>query len=107
MIARRARAKLNLYLRVLGRRPDGYHDIETILHCVDLADDLEIVDDREGVITLESNQALEPNIVVVAANRLMTRIGMDSGASIKLMKRIPIGAGLGGERGVHVVSPAS
>jgi 4-diphosphocytidyl-2-C-methyl-D-erythritol kinase len=96
VIALHAHAKLNLYLRVVGRRPDGYHAIETILHCIDVADDLEVVGDSTGVITLETDHDLEPNVVVVAAERLAARMGTGDGASIRLTKRIPVGAGLGG-----------
>jgi 4-diphosphocytidyl-2-C-methyl-D-erythritol kinase len=96
VIALHAHAKLNLYLRVVGRRPDGYHAIETILHGIDVADDLEVVGDPTGVITLETDHDLEPNVVVVAAERLAARTGTGDGASIRLTKRIPVGAGLGG-----------
>ncbi|MGH2729323.1 MAG: 4-(cytidine 5'-diphospho)-2-C-methyl-D-erythritol kinase, partial [Actinomycetota bacterium] len=92
----RAHAKLNLYLRVLSRRRDGYHEIVTILHGIDLADDLEVADGRTGEINLVADRDLEPNLVVVAARRLMTRIEGGAGASIRLTKRIPVGAGLGG-----------
>lgn len=96
MIRIRACAKVNLYLRVLGHRPDGYHEIETILCGIDLADELELAADSTGEVKVETDHDLEPNLVALAAERLQARTGTGGGASIRLTKRIPVGAGLGG-----------
>ncbi len=92
-------AKVNLGLRILGRRQDGYHDLETRFQTIDLCDELEL---RENQRTLrvrvegEDLAADDSNLVVRAAQRLRdARPGLP-GASIFLRKRIPIAAGLGG-----------
>jgi len=101
----RAPAKVNLFLRVLGRRPDGYHDIETVFHGITLADDLTVAATLSGSVTVEMShpQGLpagvptpEDNLAFVAARALAARSGMDVGAEIRITKRIPLGAGLGG-----------
>jgi 4-diphosphocytidyl-2-C-methyl-D-erythritol kinase len=95
-----APAKINLYLRILGRRPDGYHDIETLMVPVSLADDLILQPgDRPGV-ELICDQAAVPtgadNLIVRAANLFCEVTGHDCCFKIQLTKRIPMGAGLGG-----------
>ena len=93
-----APAKLNLYLRVLGRRPDGYHDIETIFERIDLADELTFEPAPSLDLTC-SDPALscgENNLVMKAARLLQQERGGGTGARIELVKRIPIAAGLGG-----------
>ena len=96
-----APAKLNLFLEILRKRPDGYHDIESLIVAVDLFDTLEVRGDSSGTISL----TCEPpglstgpdNLVVKAANLLRERTGRpDLGAAIRLTKRIPTQAGLGG-----------
>lgn len=94
----RSYAKINLGLRVLGRRPDGFHDISTVFHRVDLFDTLHF-EPADGGITLESNREDIPtddgNLCVRAA-RLLLEQHRGSGVHIVLQKRIPAGAGLGG-----------
>lgn len=93
-----AAAKVNLALEVLGRRADGYHEIVTVMHAVDLSDRivLEDVDALElrtsapGIPTDASNLALR------AALALREAAGVERGARITLDKRIPVAAGLGG-----------
>jgi 4-diphosphocytidyl-2-C-methyl-D-erythritol kinase len=101
----RTYAKVNLFLRVLAKRSDGFHEIETILHGIDLADDLDIEVSSKGGIEVEIDRSEGPagplpdprdNLVVRAAQRLAERAEIDRGAVIRLVKRIPIGAGLGG-----------
>jgi 4-diphosphocytidyl-2-C-methyl-D-erythritol kinase len=96
-----APAKLNLFLEVLRRRPDGYHDLESLLVAVDLFDTLEVRAGPPGVISLEVDPPGLPtgpeNLVVKAANVLRDRVNRpELGASIRLTKRIPTQAGLGG-----------
>jgi len=95
-----APAKLNLFLEVLGRRPDGYHEIESIMVAVDLYDALTFTDDPSGRITLHCDDSTLPtgrdNLVVEAAERLRERAGSPRGAAIELHKAIPAQAGLAG-----------
>ena len=98
MIHRRAPAKLNLYLRVLGTRPDGYHEIETLFERIDLADELTF--EPAGTLSLTcSDPSLscgEDNLVIRAARVLQQAAGTAAGARLHLTKHIPIAAGLGG-----------
>jgi 4-diphosphocytidyl-2-C-methyl-D-erythritol kinase len=93
-----APAKLNLFLRVLGRRGDGYHELRTAFAFVDLADwlDFERRDDgalaRHGDVIGDSSQ----DLALRAAQRLQAVSGTRYGADIHVTKRIPAGAGLGG-----------
>ena len=99
MIRFRAPAKLNLYLRVLGRRPDGYHEIETLFERIDLADELTIEAHPDRLLLTCTDPALscgEDNLVLKAARVLQQVSGTSRGASLHLLKRIPIAAGLGG-----------
>jgi 4-diphosphocytidyl-2-C-methyl-D-erythritol kinase len=95
-----APAKLNLFLEILGRRPDGYHEIESLMVAVDLFDTLRFTDDPSGAITLRCDDPSLPvgseNLVVRAAERLKTASGTARGASIELNKAIPAQAGLAG-----------
>ncbi len=96
----RCPAKINLGLWILGRRPDGYHEIDTILQTVLLEDDLLIEESREG-FALEVRgipiPANGPNILERAWSLVEGRVGNRSrGIRVRLMKRVPIGAGLGG-----------
>ncbi len=95
-----APAKVNLSLRILGRRSDGYHDIETLIVPLDLADELEISTRPGDAVTLTSNDPTIPtnegNLAVRAAQLFATHTGIKSAVHIDLKKRIPHGAGLGG-----------
>jgi 4-diphosphocytidyl-2-C-methyl-D-erythritol kinase len=96
-----APAKLNLFLEVRGKRPDGYHDLESLMVGVDLYDTLEIQPAAGGRITLSCDppglSAGPDNLVRRAADRLRTAAGRpDLGAAIRLTKRIPTQAGLAG-----------
>ena len=94
----RALAKINLDLRVLGLRPDGYHELRTIFQTVSLADtiDLAFTPGRGTRIDLADPLAIPDNLAPRAA-RLVLEAGQVSGAlEIRLGKRIPLGAGLGG-----------
>jgi 4-diphosphocytidyl-2-C-methyl-D-erythritol kinase len=93
-------AKINLGLRVLGRRDDGYHELDTVFQTVSLHDTLEFSLLREPNIVLSSNDRSLPvdegNLVMRAAKILQDRFGTNRGARIRLQKRIPMQAGLGG-----------
>lgn len=95
-----APAKINLFLEVLGRRADGYHDIETLMLAVELFDEITIGPAEVGDIRLscdESSLSIGPdNLVWKAAHLLRERTGCNRGAAIALTKRIPWAAGLGG-----------
>ena len=93
-------AKINLGLRVLGRRPDGYHEISTVFQTVSLHDTLTFETAPDGrlemVCTDAEIPADETNLVLRAASALRERFGVALGARIGLEKVIPAGGGLGG-----------
>jgi 4-diphosphocytidyl-2-C-methyl-D-erythritol kinase len=94
-----APAKLNLFLHVTGRRPDGYHELQTLFQLVDLADEITFSVRRDGQIGRPRGAAGVPeeqDLVVRAARALKAATGTDLGAHIEVYKRIPIGGGLGG-----------
>jgi len=95
-----APAKLNLFLEVLGRRPDGYHEIESLMVAVNLHDSLTFADDPSGEISLRCNEPTLPvgrdNLVVMAAERLKASARSVRGARIVLDKEIPAESGLAG-----------
>jgi len=95
-----APAKINLWLEVFGKRPDGYHEIETLILAVDLCDELAFALDDSGLLTLTCSEAElstgDDNLVRKAARLLQARTGCNQGARIHLEKRIPWAAGLGG-----------
>ena len=96
-----APAKLNLYLEILGKRPDGFHEIESLMLALDLADTLTCSHDPSGRITLHCDDPTLPtgaeNLVVKAAMSLRDAAGHPGlGATISLHKEIPAQAGLAG-----------
>jgi 4-diphosphocytidyl-2-C-methyl-D-erythritol kinase len=95
-----APAKLNLFLEILSRRPDGYHEIESLMVAVNLHDTLSVTDDPSGAVALSCDDPTIPtgrdNLVIKAAERLKAATGCPRGASIVLKKAIPAQAGLGG-----------
>lgn len=101
MIRLLAPAKVNLTLRVLGKRPDGYHDIESLVQKVSLYDRISIRESPEPGIRLDCSDPGIPsdptNLVYQAAQTVLEATGTtDRGISIELEKQIPHGAGLGG-----------
>lgn len=101
----RANGKVNLWLRILGRRADGYHEIETVFHGIDISDDIVVTATGSDSIVVEMSLphgfkggvvAPEANLAYLAASRLQAQAGVRRGAHIAITKGIPIGAGLGG-----------
>lgn len=94
-----AHAKVNLFLRILARESSGYHQIETAFALLELADELEVRRTDAGV-TLEVEGPdlgpVEENLAVRAARAVLAATGNRFGVAIKLIKRIPVRAGLGG-----------
>ncbi len=98
MLSRSAPAKLNLGLHVLRRRPDGFHDLDTVFLPIGWSDRLAAA--AAESLTLETSDPRLPtddgNLVVRAARALRQRTGAERGARLHLEKRVPYGAGLGG-----------
>ncbi|HUM18596.1 MAG TPA: 4-(cytidine 5'-diphospho)-2-C-methyl-D-erythritol kinase [Candidatus Nitrosotalea sp.] len=94
----RTSAKVNLALEVLGKRADGYHEIATVLQAVDLFDRMLV--EAADTLSLHTDDPDLPtdddNLVMRAARLLQKASGTDHGARIRLQKRIPVAAGLGG-----------
>src|ERR1700674_1697077 len=93
-------AKINLSLRVLGKRPDGYHEVDTVLQTISLHDTITFTATETPEIVLSCDEQSVPtgadNLVFRAAKALQDRFARDKGARIFLAKRIPAQAGLGG-----------
>lgn len=100
MISILAPAKVNITLRILSRRPDGYHEIESLVQKIGLYDRITLTDDPGGEITLHCSDPDLPagsgNIACRAAEIFRDTMGIERGVGINLEKRIPHGAGLGG-----------
>ena len=94
-----APAKVNLALHVYGRRSDGYHEIDTLFQAIDLCDEVEVELRGEGVVVEVEGADLGPqeeNLAYRAAVRFAEAAGSEQGVRVRLAKRIPHGAGLGG-----------
>ena len=95
----RAPAKLNLFLHILGKRPDGYHELQTVFQFVDLCDEITIAVRADGQIRRAVDipgLPADADLCIRAARALKEAAGVALGADIHLLKRIPIGGGLGG-----------
>jgi 4-diphosphocytidyl-2-C-methyl-D-erythritol kinase len=94
-----APAKINLCLSVLGRRGDGYHDVEMLMQMVGLYDEIRVVKSGTG-IRVHCDSAAVPagngNIAWKAASAVLDRVGSGEGLLIEINKKIPVAAGLGG-----------
>ncbi|SIR46391.1 4-diphosphocytidyl-2-C-methyl-D-erythritol kinase [Aeromonas sp. RU39B] len=95
-----APAKLNLFLHVNGRRPDGYHELQTLFIFLEHGDTLH-VEVLDGSLELTLSPALpgvpdEENLIIRAARMLQARLPSPKGARITLTKRLPMGGGIGG-----------
>lgn len=94
-----APAKINRFLHIVGRRPDGYHLLQTLFQFIDYCDELYVSPRTDGALVLApygADHALEDDLVLRAARLLRAHTGCRAGADIRLVKRIPAGGGLGG-----------
>ncbi len=94
-----APAKLNLWLHIIGRRADGYHELETVFQFLDHGDELSFAVRDDGVIRLHTEVETVPhdsNLIVRAARKLQEQSGTTMGADIWLSKVLPMGGGIGG-----------
>jgi len=94
-----APAKLNLFLHVTGRRADGYHELQTLFQVINLCDTIGIRVTDDGRIERPAGPAgVDPDsdLTVRAARSLQAATGTTAGASLRIVKRIPLGGGLGG-----------
>ena len=96
----RARAKLNLSLDVLGKLPDGYHELRMVMQSCTLADEVSVEPAPAGEYRAFTNRSFIPtgekNVAVKAAMAYYSALGREGGARIRIKKRIPVCAGLGG-----------
>ena len=99
----RSYSKLNLFLDVVARREDGYHDIESVMQLISLADEMQISVRQGGGVSFSASGGACPrgheNIICRAAAAMIKRFGIQEAIDINLYKRIPMGAGLGGGSG--------
>ena len=94
-----APAKINLFLHVIGRRPDGYHELQTVFQFLDYGDELSFQLRADGLIDRRENNAKIPekqDLAVRAARALQAAAGVKQGVTIGIRKNIPLGGGLGG-----------
>ena len=101
-IEKQSPCKANLLLNILGRRPDGFHELETIMHPVRLCDRLEFARAAAGIELTCSNPRLpvdSGNLAHRAAEKFLAAAGVRDGVRIHLEKKIPLAAGLGGGSG--------
>ena len=92
-------AKINLFLELLGHLPDGFHQVNTVLCSIDLFDELRFTLTKSGTVKVWSQLPelnTNENLICKVANYLRQRFGIEDGVDIRLNKRIPIAAGLGG-----------
>ncbi len=96
-------AKVNLYLKVVGKRPDGYHDLVSLVDVISLYDVMHIREAEDGEVTVKDDRGLLPegpaNTIYRAIMLLKERCGRPEGVSVEVEKRIPLGSGLGGGSG--------
>lgn len=94
-----APAKINLFLHIVGRRPNGYHELQTLFQLLDYGDDITLESRDDGQLLLSPNLdkvAPEDNLIIKAAHLLKKYSGVSLGANIQCTKRLPMGGGLGG-----------
>ncbi len=100
-VIEKAYAKINLFLDVLSTRPDGFHNIKSVMHSIDLFDTVTVTAEKNDVtdIILSTDSDLprnSDNLAYKAAAKYLEEAGITATVSIDLIKRIPIAAGLGG-----------
>ena len=102
-LTRSSHCKVNLLLEVLGKRPDGFHELETILYPIPICDQLEFAKGTKSGVELTCSNPTLPigpgNLVFDAATAFFQQTRIHSGVRIHLEKRLPIAAGLGGGSG--------
>lgn len=94
-----APAKINHFLHICGRRPDGYHNLQTVFQFLEIADELAFELRQDGIIHLSTAMANIPaadNLIMIAAQRLKQVSKTPLGATITIKKNLPMGAGIGG-----------
>jgi 4-diphosphocytidyl-2-C-methyl-D-erythritol kinase len=94
-----APAKLNLFLHVIGRCPDGYHELQTLFQLIDLCDSIGLRVRQDGLIQRlagPSDVPAEQDLAIRAARALQQHAGVSLGADVQVRKSIPAGGGLGG-----------
>ncbi len=92
-----APAKINLTLEVMGKRADGYHDLASVMQTIDLEDTLSFSPAEDITFSCDSGELQTPdNLVPRAAKMLRQEMGVVKGVSMRLTKRVPVSAGLGG-----------
>jgi len=99
MLTLPAPAKLNLMLHIVGRRADGYHELQTLFQFLDHGDELSFSPREDGEIRLHTELPgvdHDSNLIVRAARLLQHESGCPQGADIHLLKRLPMGGGIGG-----------
>lgn len=89
-------AKINLNLKILGRRNDGYHNIQTLFQILKFGDEMTFSIDSGNKITVDAGQEIENNIVLDAAKLLQEKTSSAIGCHIQINKKIPLGGGMGG-----------
>ena len=96
-----AAAKVNLFLHVLGRRTDGYHDLDSLVVFADVGDEVDLTPHQDRVITVEGRFAQdvprdETNLALDAVQQLGEALGRHDGVHVRIVKNLPVAAGLGG-----------
>lgn len=94
-------AKVNLFLHVLGRRPDGYHDLDSLVVFAEVGDEIELTPSHERMVTVEGRFADAvpndaSNIAMRAVDLLGDAVGRHDGVHVRIVKNVPVAAGLGG-----------
>ena len=95
----KAPAKVNLRLEVIGRRPDGYHDLISVMQALELSDEVKITLTGGGIeVACDSGEVPdgESNIAFRAAKAIIGEAGYDGGVRVEIAKKTPVAAGLGG-----------
>ncbi len=99
-VYQKARAKINLTLDVLGKRPDGYHELETVMQSISLADTLRLETIAQPRVVVKTNLPYLPvdkrNLATAVLEKLRAEFGLPGGMFLQLTKHIPVAAGLAG-----------
>jgi len=101
-LEKKSPCKVNLLLNILGKRPDGFHELETVMHPVNLFDEIRFERGGNGIQLTCDEPALpvnSKNLVHRAAEKFLEAAKMTGGVKIRLQKKIPLAAGLGGGSG--------